>query len=141
MGTVKLPSSVYAIRCTKTGRMYIGCTSRVEQRIRTHFSELRHNNKRELLYDINGKKVGTCSEGSLWQQEYNKYGADCFEVYILEENIKPADRAEREQYWSDKYKTLDPRYGYNSQPPVKRKIPMLVDGLPPLPEESKGKEE
>ncbi len=45
----------------------------------------------------------------------NKYGIENFEVSMLEKDIQDKDLRDREKYWMEFYKTLDPQYGYNLQ--------------------------
>ena len=101
------PSTIYAIRCTKTSREYIGRTCRLEERIREHFYELRKGQKNYYSAD-SGERVA-----SIFQKDYIKYGEDAFEVYILEENVPPELCKEREAFWIAEYHSSDPVYGYN----------------------------
>ena len=126
------PAVVYAIRCSKTGRVYIGSTTNLQYRIDTHFRELKKRDKRAILYGEDGRGIGVTPNGSIWQKDYDDYGRDAFDVYILEENVQKKDRPDRENFWMEKYKALDPRYGYNLhwEKPPKHKV---TPGLPPLP--------
>lgn len=100
------PSTIYAIRCKPTGRIYIGRTYRFEQRIKEHFIELRRYQK--LRTNRKGIRVS-----SNFQDDYNKYGEAAFEVYVLQENVPPEQCQEREAYWIDYYNTVNPNCGYN----------------------------
>ena len=131
------PAVVYAIRCSKTGRIYIGCTSALEQRIKTHFRELKNRDKRAYGDSHNKGYKGCYADNSLWQKDYDKYGRDAFDVFVLEENVPKEDRARRENYWIDKYKAIDPKYGYNLHVALKESPIRIMPGLPPLPEEKK----
>lgn len=84
------PASVYAIRNKVTGRIYIGSAVDARTRVQTHFIELRRGHKR-----ITDKFGNDASKPSQWQIDFNAYGFDSFEWYILEENIPPDKRAER----------------------------------------------
>jgi len=72
---------------------------------------------------------------SNWQQDYDKYGRDAFKIYVIEENVQPSDRKEREDYWIRKYKARDPEYGYNLR--YEKYYPpkfAIEPGAPPLPD-------
>ncbi len=114
--------------------MYIGATANLNSRINTHFRELKLRQKRALIRDENGKHLGVRADGSNWQADYDKFGVGAFEVYVLEENVKKEDREDREDFWIAKYKSADPKYGYNLR---KERIPKVkaVNGLPPLPKD------
>lgn len=119
--------TVYAIRCKENGRVYVGCTSNVDSRIRSHFSELARGEKTEC--------VGPSKrEASQWQQDYNQYGKDAFELYILESGIPAEMKREREDYFARLYKATDRRFGYCLRPPIIRRQELHYEvGLPPLP--------
>jgi group I intron endonuclease len=93
---VKLPSTIYAIRCTETGRVYIGRTQDVGRRLSQH------------LADLNGNR-----KSGDFQKDYNTYGVRSFEAYVLEENVPPELAQEREAAWIREYRATNPRYGYN----------------------------
>lgn len=97
-------SMVYAIRCKKNGRIYVGITFDLTVRVITHFRELEH-----------GTKGCTKRSGNtwLWQEDYNKYGRDAFEVYVIEENIPASERRKRESYYIEKYGAAKKGRGYN----------------------------
>lgn len=116
---VKTTFTVYAIRCTKTGKMYIGRSSDVRTRIKTHFNELKR-----------GKKTG------LFQSEYDEFGRDAFEFFVLEKDIPYETAGDRELFWIEEYRATDDRFGYNRS--VKTGTPMVVPiekTAPPKPEE------
>lgn len=130
----KADSVIYAIRCKDNGRMYIGATANLTSRINTHFRELMNREKRAVERDSNGRRIGgSTPEGSLWQRDFDKYGKESFEVYILEENVSKDVREEREDYWIRKYKSYEPEYGYNKRTERLAKVE-IIKGLPPLPE-------
>ena len=116
------PSTIYGICCKKSGRVYIGRTYRLENRIKEHFAELRNGKK--TCYQ-NGQRVM-----SNMQKDYDKYGEDSFNVYIIEENVPPERVKQREAYWIEKYRADDMRYGYNRLT-EKEDIPAFKYGLPP----------
>ena len=107
--------SIYAIRCIKNGKLYIGRTTNLIRRIEVHFQELksgRHTNK-EMLED------------------YKKYGREEFEIYLLEENI-PFDERRKEYKYMEQFNTYDKKYGYNhkDKSKVKNNEIKIIKGLP-----------
>lgn len=60
---------VYAIKCKVTNLEYVGSSNEINRRLHKHFSELRFNRH-------TNKKL---------QSDFNKYGIDNFEYYIIEE--------------------------------------------------------
>lgn len=119
--------TIYAIRCTVNGKMYIGRSGALESRIRSHFGELRGGRKK--MRDRNGRITKAD-----FQLDYDKHGECAFEVVILEEKIGYLESLRREQYWIEEYQTTDPRYGYNHRKEkyTGRTIP-IVKELPPKP--------
>lgn len=113
------PSTIYAIRCKENGKLYIGRTYDLIRRTHEHFSELRRNAKKKTMYP--GKRTL-----SNFQLDYNQYGEEAFEVYILEENVPPEKCKSREAFWISQYDTTNPKRGYNkfteAEKPVKLKI-------------------
>ena len=97
--------SIYAIRCKANGRVYIGRTKNVQNRVRQHFSELRNRKKRQSIKCV--------WQSSNFQKDYDEFGAEYFEVYVLEENLQYDESKDREQHWIDEYRSTDPIYGYN----------------------------
>lgn len=123
----KLNYTVYAIRCIMNGRVYIGVSGNVEQRIKTHFAELLSNYKKSFI------QTGERSP-SLWQIDFTRYGPKAFDAFILEDHISYEDRRVKEQYWIEKYRSLDPRYGYNTYYSVRdEQTFQIMPGKPPLP--------
>lgn len=123
------PASVYAIRNNMSGRVYIGSAFDVKTRVQSHFSELRRGKKR--IADRFGNDV---SKPSQWQLDFNAYGFDSFEWYILEENIPPDKRAEREEYYIKLYRATEDGYGYNHRELVGAAYDKhFKTGMPPLP--------
>lgn len=75
--------SIYAIRCIENGKLYIGRTTNLKNRIEIHFRELKsgkHTNE-EMLND------------------YKVYGREKFEVYLLEENVPFTERKRNSNIW------------------------------------------
>ena len=127
--------SIYAIRCKANGRLYIGCTSDVQTRIGGHFSELRNHKK---IKQSNVRKRAT---GVEWQTDFDKYGEDAFEFYILEENITNKEKLTREAYWIKKYDSTNPAKGYNYDCRFNKPIYKISGGLPPMPPDHPTEEE
>ena len=98
--------TVYAIQCTKNGKLYVGCSCSFDTRIKTHFAELADG--RKDYCDGRNSRVK-----SSWQIDYDNYGRDAFKVYILEDGVSYNDKSERENYWIEYYGSFKPEYGYN----------------------------
>lgn len=111
--------TIYAIRCKETKRIYIGRTRQpTEERVKAHLTLLR------------GKK----HTSKLMQEDYNKYGEDSFEYYELETNVTFQNRS-KEWFYMDKYKTCNPKYGYNRQDNHNRAKGCIkkINGIPEMP--------
>lgn len=118
---------VYGIRCKENGKIYIGCTrNRLQERLAQHFAELKEGCK--TMTDFNGGR-----KNSPWQEDYNKYGMEAFEFYLIEDNIPDAEHTERESYWIFEYKSYDEKYGYNRRAKTGRKQFDYLVQLPPKP--------
>ena len=92
---------IYAIENLVNHRKYVGRTSNLKNRIKLHKNNLlgnRHPNK-------------------LLQDDFNKYGIDNFEFYVLQEG-ENLGRSTAEKDWILKLKTYDNRYGYNQKDPI-----------------------
>ena len=115
-------SVIYAIRCKENGRVYIGCTANFEARAKSHLSQLRNGEKR--------REQGT----SRFQDDYDQFGEDSFEFYILEENIPWAQRKAREVYWIEVYDAMNEEFGYNARHNSNKRAkgPNVVAGMPPV---------
>lgn len=77
---------VYYIKCTATGRGYVGASLDMEKRIKHHFYEMR-----------NGWK-------GIMGEDYKKYGPESF-TYEVVEYLNPGDLAEEERFWSGRLNT------------------------------------
>lgn len=119
--------TVYAIRCTESGRMYVGSSYNVQNRIYQHFVELRAGRK-PTKSTVNG-----FHSGELWQSDFDKYGEDAFEVYILQDGVPHLDRRRVEAEWIARYKATDPEYGYNARNMQGRPDFQIKPGRPPIP--------
>lgn len=92
---MRLPRTVYALKHKATGKIYVGSSSHVKQRIRGHiFALKRHNHPCKQM-----------------QEDYNKYGGG-YEWYALDTIEQFEDRC-KEYQWMEKLKTNNPDVGYN----------------------------
>lgn len=108
--------TIYSIRCKVNGKMYIGRTTKLDTRINIHFLELksgRHKTK-SLLKD------------------YQKYGRDNFEVYVLEKDI-PYTEIHKEYEYMRKYNSFDEKYGYNFGDRRKKTPPSKIEIIYKMP--------
>ena len=113
--------SIYAIRCNSTGRLYIGMSRRVGERVDEHLQSLRRNDHQVKLL----------------QKDYNAHGKENFSFYVLEEGLTEKEARQREQYFMEEYDTRNPAHGYNATHPrygkntMKRPTPPLIYEKPP----------
>jgi group I intron endonuclease len=113
-------SSIYAIRCKTTGKVYIGRSYNPHERMKQHLQCLRR-----------GENHGSDS----FKEDFEKYGAADFEGYILETGVTPAKFREREAFWIAEYRSTNPLYGYNKDAMEAGLMMKITNGLPPrLPE-------
>lgn len=88
--------TIYAIRQKDTGKIYIGSSRMVAERLKSHLAALesgRHSNE-----DM--------------QADYNKYGRESFEFYEIDKMPTEAYR-QRETYWMFVFNSCDRNKGYN----------------------------
>lgn len=91
-------SGIYLIRCSQTGRVYVGMAKNIRHRLRGHKEHLlkqKHHNY-------------------LLQRAFDKYGISCFSVEKLPP-IKDKTIRQQEAHYINLYKATDPAYGYNLQ--------------------------
>ena len=127
MAAQDLKYSVYAIMNRETKRMYIGCTCDVQRRIGQHFDELAKHKK------IRYSNVNKEPTGKEWQDDYDKYGADSFDFYVLETDISFSERMTRESCWIKTYHANDPAHGYNKACRKDDRVYEIKQGFPVLP--------
>ena len=116
------PRIVYAIRCKANGKIFIGSAMDPRTCVSAHIRELRKGYK----------GLSSTPQSRNWQEDYNKYGADAFELYILETDVPFELRTEREAHYVREYRTLEADYGYNTA--IGRAYPLefrAIEGLPP----------
>jgi group I intron endonuclease len=121
---VTRPSDIYAIQCKENGRVYIGRTYDLKRRIKEHFQMLRNCKKTRYVH-----KTSCLSE---FQKDYNKYGEEAFEVYVIESSVPPEKCDEREAFWIAEYNATDPRFGYNFRDERLKSVDIrITHGAPP----------
>lgn len=96
---MKFPRDVYAITNTVTGRIYIGSTSNIEERFRSHINALRRGNhpNRDM------------------QSDYDEYG-DHFRFTIVD-HVSSYEQRVKECEWMDRLHTGVRQIGYNFNDP------------------------
>lgn len=117
MANLKI-SSIYAIRCKTTGKVYIGRSQNPQDRMKQHLQQLKR-----------GENCGTSS----FKEDFDKYGPSDFDGYILEQGVVPAKFREREEFWIKEYNATNPMYGYNKNPMAVGTTLQITIGLPPKP--------
>ena len=117
---IKNPSTIYAIRCIKNGKVYIGRTQNFEQRIRQHWLDLQRGFKGKM-------------RDPSFQDDFYIYGEEGFCVYILEKDVPPETANEREAFWIAEYRATNPLYGYNKLNGDPAPTFAITPGLPPKP--------
>lgn len=88
---------VYKFTCLPTGKVYIGSTTNLQSRRRSHFNTLRRGVNRAVHL----------------QYAWNKYGEQAFTFEIVECVMFAEDLIAREQYWLDYYQAYDRSKGFN----------------------------
>lgn len=119
------PRSVYAIRCKANGKMYIGSSVNPVRRFQQHFmpSNLSY-------YGINPELQ---ERKKMLEKDFKAYGVEGFEIYIIEKGLTLEVALEREEFYTELYKTNEMEFGYNYKAGArmsKREVAVL-DGLPP----------
>lgn len=95
-------NGVYLIENSKTKRRYVGSSSNVERRIKTHKQHLEkgcHNNRK-------------------LQKDHDLYGIDSFKFTILEKDVAHDLLTAYEKYWIYKYDAIVMYKGYNEVMPT-----------------------
>lgn len=101
MDSIPLPHApgIYKITCLSSKKIYIGSTGDLARRWPEHRKELRGNRH----------------PNAHLQSAWNKYGELQFHYEVIE-IILASFVTEREQYWIDRTKCSDRRYGFNNAP-------------------------
>jgi group I intron endonuclease len=99
LGTENL-CGIYAFQNKNDGKVYIGSSKKLADRIRSH---------------INMLKSGT-HHSPHFQYAWNNYGPEMFNLIILEIVNEPDSLVTREQYWINLYQSYNCKYGYNIAP-------------------------
>lgn len=105
--TTRRKSCIYGIRCNKTGRLYIGTTVDPETRMYEHLNHLKRG--------IKGRGGNDSLGGAIWQKDFDDFGEDAFEYFIIEDDVPFQNRFERESFYIELYRTKDPIFGYNAK--------------------------
>lgn len=95
-------NGVYLIENSVTGRKYVGSSSNIERRIKTHKQHLQkgcHNNRK-------------------LQKDHDMHGLDSFKFTILEKDVAHDLLTAYEKYWIYKYDTIVRFKGYNEVMPT-----------------------
>ena len=89
------PRVVYVLQHVPTGKVYVGSTHNIYERISVHISNL---------------KRGKHNVAAM-QEDYNRYGGP-YTVRIMDA-IYGMDDRNKEHLWMDALRARDPEYGYN----------------------------
>lgn len=123
---MRFPRTVYAIQHVPTGRIYVGSTSCLDQRIKSHIAALK-----------NGKHPNKDM-----QRDCEEFGFD-YEFFVID-SITGMDDRSKEKEWMDKLNTGNPKVGYNSRDPHFKhslyEMPEITPGVP-IPNEIDEEEE
>lgn len=95
-------NGVYLIENSVTGRKYVGSSSNVDRRIKTHKQHLEkgcHNNRK-------------------LQKDHDLYGMDSFKFVILEKDVAHDLLTAYEKYWIYKHDAIVRFKGYNEKLPT-----------------------
>lgn len=88
---------IYCIVNNENGKVYVGASSHIHNRWGQHRYDLTHNRHDNLYF----------------QQEFNESSLERFTFEILEEVPDKVQLNEREDWWIENLKSLDPDLGYN----------------------------
>lgn len=94
--TLQNKSGVYAVKLIDDGRIYIGQSVNIDNRLRNHLSSLRHEHHHNKYL----------------QNAFNKYGENSFSFSIIE-MVPVKDLDDREKYWISELSSDNPFFGFN----------------------------
>lgn len=92
---------IYAIRNMVDGRIYVGSSTR--------FLGIRFSEHRKLLR-------GNRHHSIFLQRSWNKHGEPSFVFELIEIVTDPSALLPREQFWIDKHRSFDKKFGFNISP-------------------------
>lgn len=95
-------NGVYLIENTVTGRKYVGSSSNIDRRIKTHIQHLEkgcHNNRK-------------------LQKDHDMHGIESFNFIILEKDVAHDLLTAYEKYWIYKHDAIVKYKGYNDKMPT-----------------------
>lgn len=92
---MEFPRVVYALRHDPTGKVYVGSTHKIINRITNHINSLKHGSHAV----------------EVMQRDYDKYGGP-YTVFVLD-TISGMNDTNKEYLWMDALRSRDPEYGYN----------------------------
>jgi len=90
-------SGIYLILNIKNGKVYVGKSHNIYNRITEHISRLKNN----------------ICENEYLQNSFNKYGKESFDYSILEICNDEDIVSKKELFWMKKLNSLDRNFGYN----------------------------
>lgn len=93
-----MPSGIYKIECTVTGKIYVGSAVNLYRRWHSHH-----------LTDLRGNR----HVNRYLQAAWNKYGEAAFTFGHLEIVTDRRKLVAREQHWLDKLRSAEPQFGFN----------------------------
>lgn len=95
-----MSKTIYMIRCTKTGRVYVGATKTpVRERYKKHLYRLRRH----------------IHSGKIMQEDFDKYGERAFGIWPIFPEVDDGTALRLERIVMELFRAGDPRYGYNRQ--------------------------
>lgn len=92
---------VYSIVCKANGKRYIGCTRILKRRLFAHLATM---------------EKGKHPIGDL-QKDFDKFGAEQFEVELLQITSDGLERGAHEKEWQIKFESYNREKGYNYKDP------------------------
>ena len=103
----KMPVTIYGIKCTVNGKIYVGSSINLDRRFREHQYTVKQFISGVYRYPPAGI-ARLC-------KDVQAYGWELFEWYIIEENVPFEMRRERECFWISHYDSTNSEFGYNTR--------------------------